>query len=110
MLTALAYKARVEARAAAFSAFAGVLLVVGLAFFTVSAWLALSAVLPTATVALIVGGVYFGLALVFFGIVALIRRKPVHVPPAARSTPMPEIIQAFVTGMAAGQGTAATRR
>ena len=109
MLNALAYKARVEARAAAFSTLASFLLVVGLAFFTVAAWFALSVVLPVATVATIIGGAYFGLSLIIFGVVALIRRKPVHVPPAARSTPMPEMMQAFVTGMAAGQGAASTR-
>ncbi|MBF9034804.1 hypothetical protein HKCCE2091_11185 [Rhodobacterales bacterium HKCCE2091] len=111
MLNRIAGKARAVARAAAFSAAGGFLILVGIGFLTVSAWIALSAVLPLETVALIIGGAYVGLGAISIGIAAMGREPAPRVDTARRPAMASEdlsqaVMQSFLMGMTAGQGAA----
>ena len=86
-----------------------ILMMVGLAFLTVSLWLHLSLVYGTIFAATVIGTAYFGVGLLILGIAAAGEKPlppdehpPVHVnkrPPPADG---PAIIEAFLYGMQAG--------
>jgi len=99
------------ARTVALSSAASLLIAVGLAFLTVSAWMALAAVLEPVAVAAILGGAYTGAGLI---VLALASRPDPHRRAQAESgpaapVPADAIVQSFLTGMATGQSAGARR-
>ncbi|MBD3665115.1 hypothetical protein [Sulfitobacter aestuariivivens] len=116
MIQAFLVRAKVSAAHTAQTAVLGLVglmaLLVGLAFFTLAAWLGLSAVTTPLNAALIIGAVYFGLAFVIFAVIAL-RARTKRLAHTALQTPHPAapataegmagIIAAFLAGLTAGR-------
>lgn len=109
MLTQFKHAAARTARRAGLLCGGAVLMIVGLAFLTVSLWLHLSLVYGAVFAATVLGTAYFGIGLLIIGIAAAGERRmppedhpPVHVnkrPPPADG---PAIVEAFLYGMQAG--------
>ncbi|MBV7407777.1 hypothetical protein [Maritimibacter sp. DP1N21-5] len=113
MFGAIEMKARLAARRAAFSLAGALLLMVGLAFLTVAAWIGLVQATDTLTAALVIGGAYTGLALIAFAFAIRRPRVPMRDPyvAAAMATPPRHksgleeaggIAAAFMSGLNAG--------
>lgn len=94
---------KLSLRRAGFGLCGAVFMLIGLAFLTVAAWIALAEVRDTQFAALIIGAGYFGLGLV---VAALGTRRP-YVPPAAASAgmSMSGLSAAFAQGFGAGAAT-----
>lgn len=92
---------------AAFSAVAGILMLVGLAFLTAAAWIGLATAYSTLVAALVIGCVYMGLGFVLLAMASLRRPLP---PPVAPAVPPAApvgftaagLLGAFVQGIGAG--------
>ncbi len=107
-------KASRTARKAAFGAGGLVCIGIGLGFMTAAAWLFLITVTTALSAALIIGGAYLGLGLVLIGVASSSGKgsshadasrhasKPAHEDPAIM---VPQLINAFTSGLAAGQRT-----
>lgn len=117
MLRPIKNAIRRGARTVALSSAASLLIGVGLAFLTVSAWMALAAVLEPVHVAAILGGAYMGVGLI---VLAVALRSPDASHASDRHGAVGEghagpplqteaLVQSFLTGMATGQ-TAAARQ
>lgn len=97
-------RARYAARRTAYSAFAMVLLIIGLVFLTVAAWLVLVELRDPTFAALVLGGVFVGLSLVIFAISAMTKPKPpVVAPPPSNAVTLAALIEAFTIGMGAAR-------
>lgn len=104
---------------AVFGAIGAILLLIGLIFLTVAAWIGLAGALSALSAALIIGAVYFGLGLIVFAI-ASFRKYRVKVQgstaAAAESAPpsggrfLPAAAQAFMVGLTAGFSASGRRR
>lgn len=100
---------RLAVQRAAFSAVAGILMLVGLAFLTVAAWIGLAAAYSTLVAAVVIGCAYMGLGFIILAIASLRRPLP---PPVAPAPPLPGaapvgfsaagVLGAFVQGIGAG--------
>lgn len=106
MIAAFTARAGRAMRVTALGVVGGVLMLTGLAFLTVAAWIALASALGTAIAALIIGGVYLLLSGAVFAIAAIVGRRP---PPAPAQVTtgltIATVAEAFIIGM-----TAARRR
>ena len=113
MFGSLRHTARMAARRTAFGLGAALMLLVGLAFLTVAAWLALSAARDALFAATVIGAGYFGLGLILLALSA--RRGSHHTPrPVAASSPAEATLQglagAFMQGVGAGMVARASIR
>jgi len=102
MFGTIALSARLAARRAAFGLVSTLLLLVGFAFFTAAAFMAMQAARGAIFAALVVGAAYTGLALILLAIG--MRRPlppPVAAPPVA-AVSLAGIAGAFVQGIGAG--------
>ncbi|NSX54342.1 hypothetical protein [Parasulfitobacter algicola] len=113
MFEATKAKARRAAKRAAISVGATVLFLIGLAFLTVSIWVALNAIFPTEIAALIMAGGFCGLGLILFGVAAVIGEgapEKIEAKQEADSAQLQNaLIQSFMTGLAAGQNAKSQR-
>lgn len=102
-------KASHAAGSAAIGLGAGVALAVGVAFWTLAAWLFMTEVTTAMNAAAIIGAVYVGLGCLGFAVVSIRGKKQkTYHPPAAEHAPQQQqanvdnLMGAFVTGMNAG--------
>lgn len=77
------------------------MILVGIAFLTVSAWFGLTLVTTKAIAALIIGGAYFGVGLI---ILAIASARPRYVPPPPPPITSTTLVAAFFEGLQAGKG------
>ena len=98
------------ARKAALGLGAAICIAVGLGFLTAAAWLFIISVTTALNAALIIGGAYCGLGLVLIGMASADgpkRSTPPHSTqagsPQKADDIAPQIIEAFLTGLKAGQ-------
>lgn len=121
MLTWFSYALRRMALRAGASAFGAILMLVGLGFFTVSAWMLLSEMRDPLFAASVLGGLYFGVGLIVLALaVRRPRRKlPYGYPPAAPAPPAagavpgataPGLMGALMQGVGAGMAAGAAHR
>lgn len=104
------------ARRSALGAVAVVAFLVGLAFLTVAAWIAMTAAASALAAALLIGFAYLALGAILVAVASAMgsRRHAPHAPEHDRPPPyappsgMPPLAQAFLYGMEAG--SAARRR
>lgn len=115
MIAGLLAEARLEASRTAQTAALGLgasfCLIIGMGFLTLSAWFVLIATMPLHLAALVLGCVYFGIALILFGVISAKKRAyrrakarmAAAQAAAAPASAMPSIIAAFTTGLQAGK-------
>ncbi|MBR2655292.1 MAG: phage holin family protein [Loktanella sp.] len=110
-------RARLAARAAAFSAVGVVFALTGLAFLTVALWLALAIYDSALLASAVVGVLYLVLGLIFLMIGGRGKAPPVQMPqqqaPFATDGPYDPFLrmaEAFAVGMAAGRSARRPRR
>jgi len=110
-------RARLAARAAAFSAVGVVFALTGLAFLTVALWLALAIYESAVLASAVVGVLYLVLGLIFLMIAGRGKQRPMQVPqqqpPLATEGPYDPFLrmaEAFAVGMAAGRSARRPRR
>ncbi|EAR52500.1 hypothetical protein OG2516_05313 [Oceanicola granulosus HTCC2516] len=107
--TTLRAQAALAARRAAIGAFGLALLLMGLFFLTLAAWLGLAAAVGAVLASLILGFLFAGLGCILLVIATMRRTRvapaPVAAPPPA-ATPagalFPAAVQAFIAGLVAG--------
>ena len=92
---------KMSLRRAGFGLGGAFLMLIGAAFLTVAAWIALAEARDAQFAALVIGCVYFGLGAL---VVALGTRRPRHVPPPP-GVSMPGLSSAFAQGFGAGVAT-----
>ncbi|MCA0042240.1 phage holin family protein [Celeribacter litoreus] len=95
----LAEKAQDLARRTTLGLAGGLLLIIGLGFLTLAAWILLVDLQGTANAALIIGCVYTGAALLTLA-ATRVKRQPA--PPPEQPSPMGLVSQAFLEGLGAG--------
>jgi|TARA_R100000655_G_scaffold87095_1_gene127238 fatty acid desaturase len=100
--------ARRAARTAMLSAGAAILLLIGLLFLTLAAWLYLVTVTTAMTAALILGAAYFGVGFLLLALAGSDGSAPRHAPdqgePAASEHDgLKNLVMAFLAGITAGQ-------
>lgn len=116
MLSGLINKARDSAartaRQAALGAGGLLFILVGLGFLTMAAWLFLITVTTPMNAALILGGTYFGIGFILIGAGSYagqqhrkVQEPELRTPAATPEQMVPQIVSAFLTGLAAGQKT-----
>ncbi|MEQ6249289.1 hypothetical protein ABMC89_10405 [Sulfitobacter sp. HNIBRBA3233] len=114
LLAHASHRASHAAGSAAIGLGAGILLFVGLGFWTAAGWIFLISVTTALNAALIMGSVFFGAALIGFAIVAIRRRneriRNSHSSARQKAMSIEQIILAFVTGMTAGSRTRSSKR
>ncbi|MGR3454489.1 hypothetical protein [Pseudooceanicola sp.] len=113
MFANLILSARLAAQRAAFNAFGAILLLIGIGFLTVAAWIGLAAAFGTLTAALVIGCVFVGLGLLFMAMASIRRPLPPAAPaPAAAAAPvgMAGLVGALVQGIGAGIVASAAMR
>jgi hypothetical protein len=96
------------ARTTAIGLGAGILLCVGIAFWTAAGWMFLLTQTSAVNAAVIMGALYTGAALIGFGVVASRRRTPPPAPQPAPPPPTPSfdtLMGAFMSGVTAGART-----
>ncbi|MBV0912051.1 hypothetical protein [Anianabacter salinae] len=104
MIDAYVRKAQGAARRAALSVFACVLMLVGVIFLGVAAWLVLVELRDPTFAALVMGGVFVGLGLVVLGITSMLKpRVPVAAPPPTNAVTLAALIEAFTLGLGAAR-------
>lgn len=93
-----------SAKTASIGAFAGLAILVGLAFWTGAAWLFLLTVTTPLNASIILGAVYTGAGLIGFAIVSMRGQKPVAptAPPKPPEATLETLLSAFMTGLNAG--------
>ena len=108
----IGYAARRLALRSALGLFGVLCLVIGLAFLTAAAWIALRIAADAQTAALVIGGAYAGLGLIVLAVARVARPgPPPPVPRAARTVheaPITGVAAAFMEGL--GAGLASSRR
>lgn len=113
MFANLILSARLAAQRAAFNAFGAILLLIGIGFLTVAAWIGLAAAFGTLIAALVIGCVFVGLGLLFMAMASIRRLLPPAAPaPAAAAAPvgMAGLVGALVQGIGAGIVASAAMR
>ncbi|WP_375691462.1 hypothetical protein [Pseudooceanicola sp. LIPI14-2-Ac024] len=103
------YSAKVTAQKAAISMGGVILLLIGLAFLTSAAWIALSEARSTLFAATVIGCAYFGLGLILLAVASMRRPVPPPAPAAVAADPASQVTLtlgtltgAFVQGLGAG--------
>ncbi|MGY9045985.1 hypothetical protein P775_17415 [Puniceibacterium antarcticum] len=110
--TSLRDYARRTSRAVAFSLAGALLLLVGVAFLTIAAWLTLERVGDSLLAAQVIGCVYVAGGLIFFAIASLQKRRVYRRPPPVAGAPDPllQMFEGFLMGMDAGRRSSRSRR
>ena len=103
MIAAFTARAGRAMRVTALGVVGGVLMLTGLAFLTVAAWVALAAALGHAIAALILGGLYLLLAGAVFAVAASVGRRPPPAPAATTGLTIATVAEAFILGMTAAR-------
>ncbi|KIN74163.1 hypothetical protein [Sulfitobacter guttiformis] len=111
MLAAFIDSARREAKhtagTAAISFGAGILLCIGLAFWTAAGWMLLLTVTSPINAAMIMGAIFTGAALIGFAVVSVRgsnhKKRPAHAAP--KPPTLDGLIAAFISGLTAGART-----
>lgn len=97
------------ARKAALGLGGAVCLVVGIGFFTASAWMVLTELTDTLTATMIIGGFYSGAGFILFAIASAtpvapeLPEEPEPNKPQDTDEIMPQMVAAFMTGVQAGR-------
>lgn len=109
LLTGLKLQARAAARRAGFSVIGSLFLLVGLGFLTAAGWIVLADRRDALFAALVIGGIYVGIGLIFFALASRrYVRVPVAPPPTGAYGPrlytyaVPALLEAFMVGISAG--------
>lgn len=109
MFERIRYDIKSAARRSALSVLGIIFVLIGLAFLTTAAWIALTISADTLTAALVIGGVYTGLGLLILAGATMSRRRvpytavdPLAAPASSPSVPYPGLAQAFMQGFGAG--------
>jgi hypothetical protein len=114
-VSGLKLQARAAARRAGFTFLGTVFLLIGIGFLTAAAWIVLSEMRDPLFAALVLGGVFVGLGLIFFGIsMSRYVRVRVAAPPPPAGThalayALPALAEAFMMGISAGSATRGRR-
>lgn len=81
----------------------GLFFLIGLAFMTVAAWIALAAEYDTLVAALVIGCVYIAISAVFLAMMSSRVNRPVPTPPPRESSDTLALIDAFLGGFDAAR-------
>ncbi len=101
MIEHFVYRAERAAQRTALSVVGTLFILIGGAFFVVALWITLVALKDAVFAALVIGGGFFGLGLIFFGISSIMKRKRARKVPT--STLATSVVEAFVVGLSAGR-------
>jgi hypothetical protein len=119
MIAAIEYRIRLAVRRTMFGVVSGLMLVIGIGFLAAAGWIALAQVMDHLEIALIYGGVFVGLGLIFLALTRTKRAAVTMAPsvnaPASTVAPAAGIaafgglsaafVQGISAGTAAGRGT-----
>ena len=101
MFEPLKMRVKDKAERTAIGLVGGLLMLVGLCFLTAAAWMAISLAADPLMAALIIGGAYFGLGLIFVGVAKYKRRQ--YATPAQAAYQAPGQASGAASDAAAGQ-------
>jgi NADH:ubiquinone oxidoreductase subunit 6 (subunit J) len=106
MFEPIKHSAGQAARRAGLVTGAAVCMLVGAGFVTAAAWMTLDAAFDAVTAAMIIGGAYFGIALILIGVSrsdsGAQPAEPATTHPQVTSADGPALLNAFLGGMQAG--------